>query len=51
MDMPTSAAPCPGETCTCGRPATIVYLTDGHDAAPYCGAPIHDDENELDGAL
>ncbi len=28
--------PEPGETCRCGRPAVVVYLT-GHGEVPWCG--------------
>jgi hypothetical protein len=29
--------PEPGETCSCGRPAVVVYLA--HREIPYCGLP------------
>lgn len=29
----------PGERCTCGRPAIIVYLTAAHGPVGYCGRP------------
>lgn len=29
----------PGEFCTCGRPAEVVYQTDAYGEVPYCGIP------------
>lgn len=29
----------PGETCTCGQPAVVVYVTADHGDVPYCGIP------------
>jgi len=29
----------PGEVCSCGRPAIVVYLTEAHGPVPYCGIP------------
>lgn len=31
--------PEPGELCTCGRPAIVVYLTDLFGPVGYCGSP------------
>lgn len=28
-----------GEVCTCGLPATVVYLTESFGEVPYCGQP------------
>lgn len=39
QQRPTTRAPLPGELCTCGRTATIVYLTKDHGDVPYCGIP------------
>ncbi|MBA9001993.1 DUF6907 domain-containing protein [Thermomonospora cellulosilytica] len=30
-------APKPGETCSCGRPAVVVYITEKHGDVPHCG--------------
>jgi len=35
---PTQRPAEPGERCTCGRPAVIVYLTERRDVG-YCGRP------------
>jgi len=41
----------PGETCTCGRPAVIVYLTEKHGPVPWCGLDgVPDDEPQDDGS-
>lgn len=29
----------PGELCTCGRPAVVVYVTEKFGEVPYCGIP------------
>ncbi|WP_157430638.1 hypothetical protein [Actinomadura macra] len=29
----------PGETCTCGHPAVLVYITTNFGEVPYCGVP------------
>jgi hypothetical protein len=29
----------PGETCSCGRPATIAYVHEDGPDVPYCGVP------------
>ena len=34
---PRERAARPGELCDCGRPAMIVYLTQGHGEVPWCG--------------
>jgi hypothetical protein len=31
--------PWPGEVCSCGRPAVVVFVTDEHGDVPYCGIP------------
>jgi hypothetical protein len=32
-------APRPGECCQCGRPATVVYVTERFGDVAYCGIP------------
>jgi hypothetical protein len=32
-------APRPGERCTCGRPAAVVYITEKFGDVGYCGIP------------
>jgi len=27
----------PGETCSCGRPALVAYITESWGEVPYCG--------------
>lgn len=40
MNESTNERPArPGETCTCGKPATIVFMTEQWGETPYCGAP------------
>jgi hypothetical protein len=29
----------PGEACECGRPATVVFVTEPFGDVPYCGIP------------
>lgn len=36
---PTERPARPGEICTCGRPATLVYITAQFGEVPYCEAP------------
>lgn len=37
-ESPTQERPArPGERCTCGRPAVVVYLTEDFGEVPYCG--------------
>ena len=37
---PTTQRPArPGERCTCGRPAVIVYITERFGEVGYCGIP------------
>jgi len=37
--MIDARSPEPGEVCTCGRPAIIVYLTENFGPVGYCGIP------------
>lgn len=47
MTQQTTERPArPGETCTCGRPATLVYFTAQFGEVPYCGAQHPADEDE-----
>jgi hypothetical protein len=56
--MATQRPAQPGELCTCGRPATVVYLHDqrpptgwcgisdggANGPCPFCDGPAHDEE-------
>jgi hypothetical protein len=35
--MPSERAARPGEVCSCGQPAVIVYITEKFGDVPYCG--------------
>lgn len=43
--MSTQRAAQPGEHCTCGRPAIIVFTRDDTTEIGYCGLPDGGDQN------
>lgn len=36
----TTRPPEPGEVCECGRPASIVYVTERFGDVPHCGTQL-----------
>lgn len=39
MSAETERPARPGEKCSCGRPATVVYITERFGDVGYCGVP------------
>lgn len=40
MNEPIERRPArPGEICSCGRPATVVFITAEYGDVPFCGTP------------
>lgn len=48
-DAPGERPAKPGEKCTCGRPAVLVYVTEKWGDVGYCGIPDGGANRQLDG--